>query len=620
MRYEEDNVKRKRAGRRKRALRARRRLAFVVFLLSGAMAALAAWANPTLALYAWGAAAGILLIETVLLIKRRGVPVLLYVMLGLLSLSLIALGVSVRGYVMTDGALMPTESLVTSLRVTDEWPEHIERYLGIEQLDLRKAQVEDFSPVTRMRQLKSLDARGNYAFTEAVHDQVAQALPDCHILWSYEIAGQYYDSDVTAIDLSDTPMTASEIRTLQSQYPDIDFTWSVSLMGKAIAQDARQIDLKGAQDIDPDEILSALSLLDRVERVDLRGTALDIDTVKALVGANDRVRFLCTYAIPGGVMDSEAQSVTLPGGNYEDLQAAMAFIPYMPSLQTMDARSIVMNASEIQALQEDPNAAKLIYNFTVYGQSVNTLTTQLNLDNTDVGGLEAMEMVLNALPKLEQVSMVNCGLSQADMITLCEGHPEIHFIWEVEFGQYRLRTDATAFTTNLYADNKFHYTSETFQPLKYCTDLQMLDLGHCDITDIGFIAGMKHLKVLILADNDITDISVLSDLTELEYVELFLNKISDFSPLASHTRLLDLNIYYNPVGDIAPLTTCTALERLWLGQCGLSSAQIATLRQALPNCKINAQGSASTGRGWRDHKRYTTLKEMYKSGSYIPFT
>ena len=112
----------------------------------------------------------------------------------------------------------------------------------------------------------------------------------------------------------------------------------------------------------------------------------------------------------------------------------------------------------------------------------------------------------------------------------------------------------------------------------------------------------------------------LADKDELEYVELFLNKITDLTPLANKPALMDLNIYYNRPQDLSPLATDTALQRLWLGECNLSSGQISAIKKALPNCKVNYKGSSSTGNGWREHRHYTTLKQMYKQGVYIPFS
>ena len=604
---------------RRRALRRRRRLALFLGLVAAVLAVLAAKAAPGLGLYVWGLAAIVLAVDALLLSRRRALPVALYAMLIALCLALTALGVCLRDYRMTDDGIMPAEAMTTLLRVSDAWPEGIERYTGVETLDMRGSTVTDFTPILSMRKLHALDVRDNHAFGQAEYEAVADALPNCRVQWSELIAGRYYDYGTREIDLSDAGLTADEITALQARYPDKTFTYSVSLMGKTIATNATALDLQGATDIDPDAIGAALSLLPEVRTVDLRGTPVSADVVAALCNGWPDVHFMFTCALPVGSMTTEDENVTLPGGVYEDLQAYMAFMDYMPNLQTMDARSIKLNEAEIRALQSDERCRKVIYSFTVYGQSVTTLETTLNLDNIAVGGAATVEQVLAVLPNLQQVSMLGCGLSDADMAALYEAHPDIKFLWEIQFGQYKLRTDATAFTTNLYADNKFHYTSETFAPLRYCKDLMMLDLGHCDITDISFISGMEHLRVLILADNEITDLSPLAGLQELEYVEVFLNKIRDFSPLANKPRLVDLNIYYNPIQDLSPLATDTALQRLWLGQCGLSTGQINALKKALPNCKINAKGSASTGHGWREHSHYTTLKQMYKQGVYIPF-
>ena len=618
MKQAEEATKRKK--RRRRALRMRRGLAgFLAFLVVIA-AGLAIWAAPGLGMYAWGAAAAAMGLEAILLSRKRPFSPVLYILLGLVCVGLSVLGVAARGYVPTDRGILPAEALVTELRVSDAWPEDIERYTGLERLDMHGSSVTDFTPLLSMQNLRALDIRENPAFGQDEYDALSTALPGCDILFSRNIAGRLYDSDVTAIDLTDVGLNAEEIAAVEAEYPDIQFTYDVPLMGKSVDPEAQLLDLQGAKAIDADELAAALSLMPNVTTVDLRGAALTIEEAEALLSSYPNLTFRLTFAIPGGTLSSEDEIVTLPGGTYDDLKAAMAFMPYMPKLKYMDARGIVMNAAELQALREDPDSARVLYNFTVYGQSVNALTTELNLDNTPIQSAEEIELVLAALPNLQKVSMVNCGLSTADMAGLCDAHPQIRFVWVVEFGKYKLRTDATAFTTNLYANNKEHYTSETFAPLKYCTELMMLDIGHCDVTDISFIAGMKHLKVLILADNDITDLSPLADKEELEFVEIFLNKVSDLTPLANKPHLLDLNIYYNPIADLSPLATDTALERLWLGECGLPNSQIAAIRQALPNCKVNAKGSASTGRGWREHKRYNTIKEMYRQGVYIPFT
>ena len=606
--------------RRKRALKMRRRFAAAALILALAAAGLAVFYAPGLSMVLFGAAALVMGAEAALLCRRRALPAAVYALMGLMFAALAAGAVQVRGYVFSDAGIVPVESTVTELRLTDAWPEHLERYTAVRVLDARSATLTDYSPALHLRSLRLLDARGNPRFTEADFNAVTGALPKCEVKWSIPIAGNYYDSDVQDIDVSALSLSAGEIAALREQYPDKRFTTSVvNVLGQSLDPETTVLDLSGREAIDINEVLEALELLPEVTQVDLRGTPLSADDIAALTAARPEARFLCTFDLPFE-MTTEDSVVTLPAGGYAELAAAMAFMDYMPNLQYMDARAITLTESESQSVQADPRSARLAFNFTVYGRQVSTLDTELNLDGVTLSGRDEVEQLLSRMPALKKLSLCDCGLSDQDMGALFDAHPGVKFIWWVSFGKYRLRTDATAFTTNLYANNKEHYTSETFAPLRYCTDLLYLDIGHCDLTSLENFRGLTKLRVLILADNEITDISPLAGMNDLEYVEVFLNKITDFSPLANKEKLIDLNIYYCPIADVTPLTTCKALQRLWLGQCGLSSSEINTLKQALPDCKINAKGSASTGHGWREHKRYNVIKQMNREGVYVPFS
>lgn len=612
--------KKKLSKKQRRALKRRRRLSLYAALASAVLLALAVWAAPGLSLYIWGLAALGLAALTALLRRRRGLPGAVYGLIACICVALAAAGAFTRGYVVADGAVIPAQALTEQLRVTDAWPENIARYTRVRSLDMRNSTVTDFSPILDMNALEQLDVRGNYAFAERDYEAAAAAHPNCLIYWSIPVGDGHIDSSDTDVDLTALGASAEEIARLRARYPDKRFTYAVTLMGKQIAPGAESIDLQGAQEIDPDAIGAALSLLPDVKTVDLRGAPLDIRTVEALCGAWPQVRFMFTCRVPGVAMTSEDETVALDGGTFADLQSYMAFMPYMPNLRYIDARTVPMTGEELQALQSDERCRKVAYGFSVYGINVTTLDTELNLDNVPVSDPAQIEAVIRLMPNLKKISMVGCGLSDEAMGALFDAHPEIKFVWVVSFGKYKLRTDATAFTTNLYASNDYHYTSATFAPLRYCTDLMMLDLGHCDITSIEGLAGLKKLRVLILADNKISDISPLAGLEDLEYVELFLNrKIRDFTPLANKEKLVDLNIYYCPIQDVSPLMTCANLKRLWLGECGLDNGQIGKLRKALPDCRINARGSSATGEGWREHKHYEVLKKMYKTGEYIPF-
>lgn len=615
----EPTKKKKMGKKQRRALRRRRRLSLIAALVAAVLLALAAW-SPGLGRLLLGLAAVGFAALALALRRRRGFKASVYGAMLAVCVALAVAGAFGRGYVLSDGAVVPVRTLAEALRVTDAWPKDIDRYTRLTALDLRDSTVTDFSPILAMENLRQLDARGNRAFTYEDYVAVRNGHPACQVAWSIPVGDGYVDSTAKDVDLTAYGPSAEEVALLRERFPDTRFSYTVTLMGKAVDPDAEAVDLQGATDVDPDEIAAALSLLPNVKTVDLRGAPMEAETVAALCDAWPEVRFLFTCAVPGVPMSSDDETVTLTGGTYADLQRYMAFMDYLPNLQYIDARTVQLTTEELQALQADARCRRIVYGFTVFGKNVTTLDTELNLDNIPVSDPGQIEAVIRVMPNLKRISMVGCGLSDEAMGALFDAHPEIKFVWVVSFGKYKLRTDATAFTTNLYAVNDYHYTSATFAPLRYCTDLMMLDLGHCDITSIEGLAGLKKLRVLILADNNISDISPLEGLEDLEYVELFLNrKIHDFSPLANKTKLVDLNIYYCQIQDVTPLTTCTSLKRLWLGECGLSDGQIGKLRKALPDCKINARGSSATGEGWRDHRHYEVLKKMYKTGEYIPF-
>ena len=117
----------------------------------------------------------------------------------------------------------------------------------------------------------------------------------------------------------------------------------------------------------------------------------------------------------------------------------------------------------------------------------------------------------------------------------------------------------------------------------------------------------------------------MGSLTELEYLELFKNKIQDISCLANCTKLIDLNICFNHINDWSALQGLTELERLWLFNSNnwtdedpVPAKIIHDLREALPDCHIDSTSYSTLG-GWRDHKRYYIISNMFKYSEYVPF-
>ena len=565
-----------------------------------------------------GTACALLLLEALMLAVNLKVSRVLMGVLGFACIALLATGFLTEYYVRVDGHFVAKYLVVTDVKVEDEYPRHFTQMASLERLDMRNSTVTDFEPIQEIATLQRLDIRGNYAFTEAERDALAAALPECDIRWSIPVKQAYFDSAAEEMDLRELDLTTGELRELFDKYPSKRFAYRVPLLGGRYAPDTTELDLRDCA-VDTAAIEDALMLLPQVNAIDLRGVPAPASSVQELTETFPDIYFKFSCDVPQAAMTTEDTMVRVTG-DYDALMRYVDFIDYMPHLQQVDAREIELTPEQVDEVQTHENGHKVLYGITIFDKKLSSDTTELNLDGVKVGSVDAVKACIARLPNLTKVSLVDSGLTQDQCGQLFDEYPDIKFVFVIKFGKYTLRTDATAFSTQLGDGNRYGYNDRTFEPIRYCTDLMMLDLGHNGITNIENFRGLTKLRVLILADNKITNIDPIADFKDLEFCELFLNDITDMSPLTGLDKLVDLNIFYNPVGqNYEVLKSMTQLQRLWCGGCRLSSDMIKDLRRALPNTKINTEGRGSTGKGWRRHPHYDTLKQMYLEGRYIPF-
>lgn len=255
---------------------------------------------------------------------------------------------------------------------------------------------------------------------------------------------------------------------------------------------------------------------------------------------------------------------------------------------------------------------------TYCGITVDSQDTVVDFGSVKVTDVPALVEMIEQMPNLTQVDMYESRLSKSDMDMLFDGYPQIRFGWTLHISEHTVRTDATAFST-LHGPKSIPHESKEFEVLRFCRDLQAIDLGHNWVTDLEFLRNFPHLKVLILAPDQITDLTVIGELTELEYLELFTNHITDVTPLANLTHLKDLNLAYNSIEDLTPLHALTQLERLWgYHNKKLSQEQIDAMEAAVPDCEYDWVNNPTAGT-WRTHPRYFVIREIFQSGVYRPF-
>lgn len=290
-----------------------------------------------------------------------------------------------------------------------------------------------------------------------------------------------------------------------------------------------------------------------------------------------------------------------------------------PLLKTVDFGENEFEVDEqFKLMEKYPNLKfKWLVNFA--GNKVPSDQSEIILEKTNVEDIEEFK---KTIPMFKKLSYLQMGLSNLSNDTLAELREEykndFKLAWTIPMGRWFIHTDDIAFSVLIVRYDYRRMTSEDIQVLKYCNELQALDLGHQNITDISVIGEyLTDLRILILADNRISDITPLKNLKHLHYLELFINPLHDYSPLEELKELVDLNICYNYVNDSSFITKLPKLERLWIVGTGIYGENLQKAIQQHPNLRYDLRGPGSTENGWRGHKRYFTMIDMFYKRDYI---
>jgi len=247
----------------------------------------------------------------------------------------------------------------------------------------------------------------------------------------------------------------------------------------------------------------------------------------------------------------------------------------------------------------------------------------LDLDNSKKSVSEdELKWLLENMPNVKAVySFKHRELHNDVIVPLMEQYPEIQFHWLVRISsKYRVRSDATAFSTQKKVGETPDLSEKSFENFKYVPGLRALDIGHNAVRDLSWLQYLPELRVLILADNKITDITPIAQLEHLEYLEIFMNSVSDVTPLAGLTNLRDLNLCRTKLTntDLSVLDGLE-LERFWCTQAGVSKEAQQRFIDANPETYCNFTIGSCTDHGWRDSYKYTQFRAMFKSGVWSDF-
>ena len=326
--------------------------------------------------------------------------------------------------------------------------------------------------------------------------------------------------------------------------------------------------------------------------------------------------------IYGVLFSAETPRLVLTGLDVDEAVLEEA-LPCFEQLSFLDLRGTSVSHEYAQSLTERYPATEIFWDVRLFDMLLPSDTKELDLTDTQLDGLYEVEEALKYYPCLEKVILPDLGFPYEDMDELNRRYEDIRFVWTVHFSVYTLRTDATVFCASNVPRLGYttpELTSRELDPLKYCIDLEALDLGHMNYTDLEFLRDMTKMKYLILVQGKFSDISVIANMPDLYYLELFNNnRIIDLSPLVSCRNLKHLNIGYCLFAEWESLKEMPWLERLWMPHVQISSQGLDELREALPDTLVYAPFNdvrGSTGGGWRNDQSYYDMRDLMEMPYY----
>ena len=481
------------------------------------------------------------------------------------------------------------------------------------------------------RSSAQLDLRGR-ELSAAEYDRLRGALPDCEILWDVPFQGTRYPSDTQSLQIDRlteqdvltldyfpelTVLDASgcddyeALLTLAARRPACQVAYQVTLGGQAYANDTTALHIK---DPSVQELEQLLPFLPNVAEIEFTGRMPDREALERLQNAFPAIRFRWEVPLGDMVLDSSVTELDLSGRELSSAEL-QELLRWLPELTYADIRGCQLTDGEMMALAQQYPDCFFLWELTIGDKKFPTDAAELDISGQKLDSTEQIEALLPLFPNLERVIMSFCGFDDETMSALDQKYEDIRFVWSVRIGNVYVRTDAEYFYPFTF-DSDMVVDSEDIYPLRYCTDMIAIDIGHMTTVDnCEWAAFMPKLKYLVIVETAITDLTPLSGLKELVFLEIFTTKITDYTPLLGCTALEDLNLG-NTFGDPAPIAQMTWLKNLWwsgiAGTYGLPCSNAPELlAEALPNTQMRFRlSNPNVKNGWRQLDNYYKMRDV----------
>lgn len=475
-----------------------------------------------------------------------------------------------------------------------------------------------------------LDMRGE-KLSVADFEKLREEIPECKITWDVPFQDSYCDSSTQTIQVSSlteedvlildylqdlTWLDAAQctdydaLLAFQARRPECRVTYQVTLGGDVYPNDVTALHIENPS---AEELEEKLNFLLEVSEVHLSGQLPDVIEIQNLQDAFPEISFRWDVPFGDTILDSTARELDF-SEKCIDYSDAVALLRWFPALEKVNMRGCGLTDEEMMALAQRYPQCFFLWDMQIGEVTVSTDAEEIDISGQILQSTEEVEELLPYFPNLKKVIMCKCGLDDETMDALNKRYEDIRFVWSVRIRYVYVRTDATYFYPFKF-DRDMTVDSDDLYPLRYCTDMVCIDVGHMwGVKDCEWAAFMPNLKYLILGETSVSDLTPLSNCKNLAFLELFTIPVTDYSPLLGCTGLEDLNLG-KTYGDPAPIAQMTWLNNLWwsgvAGTHGLPCSDAPDwLPEALPDTVVRFNLEHPTADGWRKLENYYGMRDF----------
>ncbi len=475
-----------------------------------------------------------------------------------------------------------------------------------------------------------MDLRGGELSPEDFRE-LKEALPDCRILWDVPFRDFRVSSNVSSITFSE--LTGQECQMLEylpnltrlivlhcqdnealeayaARHPGCRVSYPVPAAGEGFPEDAVAFTIADADEVQLEQLLHRI---DGLVQVTLTGRMPGEAEMDELIASFPEVFFLWRVRVGDTIVSSDISQLDLQGKDL-DFQEILKLMKRLPNLRRVELTGCPLTDEQVLRLVAAYPDCDFLWEFRIDGKTFRTDAQELDVSGWQMESPEEIEALLPCFFNLKRVVMCGCGLDDETMDALNRRYEDTRFVWTVRIKDVDIRTDARWFYPFKYYRDMV-VGEEDLYPLRYCTDMEAIDIGHMtQVRTCDWAAFMPNLEYLILGETSITDLAPLSGLKKLKYLEMFTLEVTDYSPLLGCTGLEDLNLGLT-YGDPDVIAQMTWLKNLWW--CDANGYASPTRREAvermcqtLTDTKIAIYIDHPTAGGWRQLPNYFAMRDL----------